>query len=379
MKIIKFFCVILLCTLTTIVDAQNLLSTSSWSIGSGSVTGFSQNGSTLENNREWGVNHIGESIVLWKASPDSNSDADGGWNSTYQSIDNTKKYRLSVWIKKTNSNDGNTYFGCQQWQGDQNINPYTILNLNNTVNTNPYFWVGDLPILDRWYLLVGYIHGKSDTSTISQGAIYDGVTGELVQNITDFKFNSSTSLIRHRAYLYYDTNTSDRQYFCSPRMEIVNGNEWSLNKLLGINPNSSLIFAYDNAGSQKQRFYCPDAGCSVSSPPAGKTTGDKNAVSEENNVDAANQNGLNDYDGQLIMYPNPTKDIVFIKIKSELLSKIESVRIFNVNSTLIETLKAIDPNEKLKVDLTGKPTGVYFLHIHLNDGSNSITRKIVKD
>ena len=82
---------------------------------------------------------------------------------------------------------------------------------------------------------------------------------------------------------------------------------------------------------------------------------------------------------QLKIYPNPTKDIVYIKIQSEILSKTESIRIFNTNSTLIETLKNDNSNKDLQVDLTGKPSGVYFLHIHMNDGSESITKKIIKE
>lgn len=37
---------------------------------------------------------------------------------------------------------------------------------------------------------------------------------------------------RHRAYLYYDSNVSDRQYFYGPRLEEVNGNEPTISSLL---------------------------------------------------------------------------------------------------------------------------------------------------
>lgn len=205
--------------------SQNLLNTASWTIGSGSVTGFSVNGSDSENFRELGLNHIGEEVILWKAVPDVNNDADGGWNTNQYLIDNTKTYRFSVWIKKTNSFDGTSYFGCQQWSNAADL--FSVLNLNGSFDFNPYFWSNyngnnQLPHLNRWYLLVGFIHHKDYGQTTNKGAIYDGVTGELVQNVTDFKFHSNTTAVRHRAYLYHNTNTNDRQYFYEPRIDIVN-------------------------------------------------------------------------------------------------------------------------------------------------------------
>ncbi len=376
MKISKVLCIISLCTHFQIINSQNLLDTSTWTIGSGNVGGFYSNGSAAENIREYGLNHIGENVILWKAVPDASNNSDGGWNSTYKTIDNTKKYRLSVWIKKTNSNTGITYFGCQQWNYEKVTGIYNILYLNGTIRDNPYFWSGDLPKLDRWYLLVGFVHEKNSSVTANQGGIYDGITGELVQNITDYKFDALTNKLRHRAYLYYDTNTSDRQYFYAPRIELVNGGEYTLNQLLSLNPNSELQFAYDDSGNQKQRFYCPDSSCPTPTPPAGKSTTKKNSIVEETKIEAEEQ--IN-FDDQLKIYPNPTQDVVYVKIQPELLAKTESVKIYNTNSSLIKTLKINNPRHNLEVDLAGKPSGVYFLHIHLNDGSPSITKKIIKN
>ena len=327
--------VLFLWTFPLFMFSQNLLDTSTWSIGSGSIGNFYANGPAAENIREWGKNHIGEDVILWKAVPDSNSNADGGWNSSFLTIDNTKTYRLSVWIKKTNSNDGYTYFGTHSYNG-----AYHLYRLDGSLDTNPYFFGGDLPKLDRWYLLIGFVHENSYSSTAIQGGIYDGLTGLLVQSIhRDFKFGTNASNISHRAYLFYDINTSDRQYFYAPRLEQINGSELSINELLSLNPDPKLVFAYDNSGNQKQRFYCPDgSSCSVPSPPAGKVENEK-----------------------------------------DIISKTESIRIFNTNSTLIETLKNDNSNKDLQVDLTGKPSGVYFLHIHMNDGSESITKKIIKE
>ena len=93
------------------LQAQNLLDLSDWTIGTGSAGVLSQNGSTSENTREWGTGPLINRVILWKASPDALSNADGGWATDQFAIDHTKMYRFSVWIKKTNSNAGTTYFG----------------------------------------------------------------------------------------------------------------------------------------------------------------------------------------------------------------------------------------------------------------------------
>ncbi|NMH89895.1 T9SS type A sorting domain-containing protein [Flavivirga algicola] len=369
MKAIKNLWFILLYINFQSIYSQNLLNTNTWTVGSGSVTGFSQNGSTTENIRELGRNHVGENVILWKAIPDASSNADGGWNSSYHNINNARDYRFSVWIKKTNSKSGNTYFGCQQWQPDSSIHDYTILNFDNIAIRNPYFFVGDLPKLDRWYLLVGFIRSKNFPFGFNEGGIYDGLTGEKVLSTTDFKFSPSTTRLRHRAYLYYDTNTADRQYFYKPRLEQVNHSIMpSVNDLLSLNPDSQLTFTYDTAGNQTERFYCPDA-CGS----AGKKTNKK----ETDEIVESIEPEVVNFEEQLSIFPNPTKGFVSINIGVSLLKKISSVNVYSSNSSLIRTLKV--NSQDLKVDLTDMPSGIYFLHIHMNDGSNSITKKIIKN
>jgi len=214
-------------------NAQNLIDPGQWTVGNGSVGGFSQNGSTAENVREWGEDPFGTRSLLWKAVPDSGNNGDGGWNTASFSIDHSKMYRFSVWIKKTNSYSGHTYLGCYCY-------PDYVLKLNGTSTNNPYFWHGDPPVLDKWYLLVGYIHASNDNTTTNYGGLYDGETGEKVIGFTDFKFPSTATSAKHRTYLYYDTNINDRQYFYAPRVDEVNGNEPSIAALLGIHNETRL-------------------------------------------------------------------------------------------------------------------------------------------
>ena len=201
--------------------AQNLLNLNDWVTGSGGTSGLTANGLTSENEREWGVGPLGTQVILWKGAPSGDGNADGGWNSVDIAINNQKTYRFSVWIKRSNSKNGTAYFGCSG-----------VNSLAGVANNNPYFWYGNLPELDRWYLLVGYVHGSNDPSTVNYGAIYDGATGQKVIGMTDFKFASTTTATRHRSYLFYDSNVNDRQYFYGPRIEEVNGNEPTITSLL---------------------------------------------------------------------------------------------------------------------------------------------------
>lgn len=358
--------------------SQNLLNNSSWVPGTGSVSDFTINGSDSENIRELGLNHIGAQVVLWKAVPDMNNNADGGWDSSYHTIDNTKTYRFSVWIKKTNSFNGVSYFGSQQWSSA--MDNHSVLRLNGNFDDNPYFWNNDngnnqLPHLNRWYLLVGFIHHKDYLQTTSQGAIYDGVTGVMVQNITDFKFHSNTTEIRHRAYLYYDTNTNDRQYFYEPRIDIVNTSMPTVNQLLNINENSKLIFTYDNAGNQGQRFYCSDLTCIVPNQSASRPV----VINVENAMNFIETQDSNmGMVNRFVISPNPTDGKFTISSQEQGYYLDRQVNIYNINGALVQQIEIKKPSSSLQLDISNANSGVYLIHIHFSDGK-TINQRIIKN
>ncbi|MGJ1269881.1 hypothetical protein ACR78F_18510 [Sphingobacterium spiritivorum] len=216
-------CFVVLMLLSINIQAQNLINLNDWVPGTGSTAFLEVNGDPANNIREWGIGPYGNRVMLWKGVGGA-IHANAGWDSKPFAIDHRKMYRFTIWMKKTNSTDGYSYFGCA------NVN-----NLDNLLVTNPYFWQGDLPELDKWYLLVAYIHGSADPSTTYYGGIYDGVTGARVAEIEDFKFPDYVTTTFHRTYLYYDPNPNDRQYFYGPRAEVVDGNEPTIEALLGIN------------------------------------------------------------------------------------------------------------------------------------------------
>jgi hypothetical protein len=355
MKKRELFFMMLFCN---IMIAQNLLDTATWVVGTGSVMGFSINGDVSENSRDWGENHLGEEVVLWEAIPDDTSGPDGGWNSSYYSIDDTKAYRYSVWIKKTNSTSGSTYFGCDE-PTDK------ILRLDGTTNSNPYFWAGDLPRLNRWYLLVGFVHESTYSGTTSVGAIYDGVTGEKSVTITDFKTNTGAVSLRHRAYLYYDTNIDNRQYFYAPRMEPVNGSEPTIEELLGVNPDATVTFTYDSAGNQTNVMYCSDQSCTVSS----KTVDEKGKDRNKEVITEALRG--------LEIYPNPTRGEVLIRWGKEPEDFVTSVTLIHLSSGVETSLPFKSSFKSIEIDMTQFIEGVYAIRLNLKEGKD-IVRKIIK-
>ena len=218
--------------LGTSMAQTNLLDTSTWIVGSGSVPGFTQYGPSAKNVREMGIGPHGTSILYWKCIPDAINTNDGGWNTAYQALDHTKTYRFSVWMKKTNSQDGNSLFGFNALDATSN---HATLNLDGTATSNPYFTHNGLPQIGQWYLLVGYVNSSSHTSTTYVGGIYD-TNGNKVEYLKDYKFTTLATTMRHRVYLI-DPNPLDNQYYYNPTIYEVNGQEPTIQDFIN-GPNS---------------------------------------------------------------------------------------------------------------------------------------------
>ena len=360
----KFLLVSLSLLFTIVSFSQNLLNTSTWTTGTGTATGFSQNGSTIENIREYGLGPSQSLALLWKASPDNNSNADGGWNTSWVAVNHNKTYRFSVWIKKTNSKSGTTYLGFYANNGGS-------LMLNDNYHSNPYFWFGDLPILNRWYLIVGFVHNSKYKGTTHYGGIYDGITGVKVKSITDYKLKNTATAVKHRSYLYYDTNTSDRQYFFNPRIDVVNGNEPSIEALL--NKNTTLKFKYDNAGNQIQYRYCLGDGCTKKESSVERDNDDE-IISEnlrrDNKTEATRPDVKSDW---FKLYPNPTSGMLYLQLHG---MEFISIDILDISAKHLLHLST-ENQEFIDINLSEYPSGTYLLKAIKNDGK-IVTRKIIK-
>jgi len=201
---------------------ENILAVWPWSVGTGSATGFGQNGDG--NSRILDTNPHGARDVVWDVSnQDATSNADGGWNGNKFAIDNTKMYRFSVWIRRNTIGNGSTYFGLHGYNSSGSNTGVTRRDNGGANQTNPYFWSGGWSGAGTWKLLVAHVWpvGSGTGSNHPDSGFYD-VNGNKIGNISrDYVWQAETVKAHHRSYLYYSTNTSTNQQFWDPRVEIV--------------------------------------------------------------------------------------------------------------------------------------------------------------
>ncbi len=217
-----------------------VLDYTTWTLGSGSAPGFNQNGTTAENERISSTDPWGNTTVVWEAQPDATSNADGGWNTSNFSVDNTKTYRYSVWVWRNANGNGNFYLGCHGY-GSTN----GVIKLSDGSNqTNPYFISSsNVPQAGRWELVVGHVYpaGYGGTTNHPESGRYTVDDGRVGNIANDYKWRPETTSGNFRTYLYYCTNTSVRQRFVYPRVDVVDGTEPSIAQLLeGLDPNRGL-------------------------------------------------------------------------------------------------------------------------------------------
>ena len=104
---------------------------------------------------------FGNTSLVWECWPGSGSSA-GGWNSLNFDVDNAFTYMYTIYIKKVGDRtNGSTYWGTRGLNsgGSTGGGVEYIQSSNETsysLSTNPYFFSGDLPQADKWYLLVGF-------------------------------------------------------------------------------------------------------------------------------------------------------------------------------------------------------------------------------
>ena len=208
-----------------------LVDYSSWKdLGVGSVAEFTQISQNEENRRiiypnPWGaLDYIWEGTTIETQPNDGTGAQDGGFETNTFSIDSTKKYRVSVWIKlhkltsDTSVHLGGCYFGCYK-------NSVTDLG-TTTVNTNPYFMAFGMnanpTLTEKWMLFVAYIWPSSYTgSKDGTSAIYDIYGNKLSTSPTDYKWVPNITTGSMRAFIYYCDANAVKAYFYRPRFELV--------------------------------------------------------------------------------------------------------------------------------------------------------------
>jgi hypothetical protein len=217
-----------------------LIDSTSWALGSGGVGNFSQNGDTVENERVYATDPFGNTSIVWETRTTGGNDAEGGWNNGYYNIDNTALYRFSVWVRRTSSTSGGTFYLGLYGNGSV----FGVARTDNgATETNPYWECAGTSVLtqNQWYLVTGHCYPYTQSSPIRHPdtgyfTISGGTTK--VQNVNgcnignDPRWLAQTTSTLHRVYHYYSTDSTTRLQFWGPRIDKCDGTQPSIADLL---------------------------------------------------------------------------------------------------------------------------------------------------
>ncbi len=376
-KILLSCCIVILYSFNGF-SQTNLLDTSTWTVGSGSVTGFNQFGSTNVNERLLGNNPHAEEEVLWRGTPEEGTIHSGGWTATKVTIDHTRDYRITVWLKKTNHRNGQGQLGifCRD-----ELDRFTAIDVV-TAENQPYAvtFSNVLPELDKWFLVVGYVYNSLHLGTTVEGGVYDPVTGDKVMDArATYRFHPEAKTLEHFSYLY-DTNIANSQFFWDPRIEEINNNIPTIADLLAGRDApmpTELVFDYDTSGNNKLRR----------KPQAQARTAANEAVNNQRSAPVyppgyfdTPVSGDERYDqlaASIIIHPNPTAGELFVSWEEQFQDMVIDVVGSDMSGRSVP-VNHISGTLEVEIDLSLYPSGMYLIRFLLSDG-REIEKKVIKE
>lgn len=188
-------------------------------------------------------NPVGVEDIVWASiNNDVASDADGGWITSSFTIDNTKMYRYSVWIRRENSTNGQVYLGPADY------NTYQVADINGTPVQNPYWYNNNWTYnLNQWYLFVGFVYPSAYVSFLGYSQVYDTSGARAAWANTEYKWAAGATYGNQRSFLYYSTDPNSHQFFYRPRVDLCDGTEPTIGDLIACRENPVL---YTNTEAQ---------------------------------------------------------------------------------------------------------------------------------
>lgn len=196
-----------------------------WHTGTGNDGKYLMMGTNAENERDVAESPFNMPDVVWKCISTANSNIDGGFEAVNIPIYNTYTYRYSIWVKQMQK-DGYITFGCD---------PNTM-EVGTEVVSDGIFWAGDVPEINKWYLLVGYINGSEDnTGAKKDSGVWDPETGRRILNINNFKtfkYRSTDETQSYRCWQSYALGVGTEVQFWGQRMDICDNTEPSISEIL---------------------------------------------------------------------------------------------------------------------------------------------------
>jgi len=229
----------------SVIDAvsTSLIDTSAWAAAQTSSVGvYSANQTTgTENARVSDTDPWGNISVVWETRASGDGNADGGWDTSTLTIDKTKLYRFSVWVRRTSSTSGGTfYLGTGS-------NDSVYSTTDGTAKGNPYWECVTTSALtqNQWYLVCGHIypygttytgnHPDTGYFTVAGGPVKVSNVG-FCNIVSDLKWGASATWGQHRCYHYYCGDSTTKLQFAYPRVDLCDGNQPSIAELLSSAP-----------------------------------------------------------------------------------------------------------------------------------------------
>ena len=115
------------------------------------------------------------------------------------------------------------------------LDPNTM-EAGTEVVSDGIFWAGDVPEINKWYLLVGYINGSEDnTGAKKDSGVWDPETGRRILNINNFKtfkYRSTDETQSYRCWQSYALGVGTEVQFWGQRMDICDNTEPSISEIL---------------------------------------------------------------------------------------------------------------------------------------------------
>lgn len=178
----------------------------------------------------------------------------GGGNYTNEAtIDGSKAYEFTLYMRKEDLTKHNVYFGLSSnWETPPR--PYVDNATYGGGDQNPYFY-GSNPSMqqaslveDRWYKVVGYVlpEGSANVAAGSLGGVFDTTTGVKVADVNNFRWRADRpgSQIHARFFDYYDeTKLGWSTSFYKPEIREV-----STSAVEALLPAPSTQYRYDKLG-----------------------------------------------------------------------------------------------------------------------------------
>lgn len=213
-----------------------------WDEANTAVTGFSLNQTvTGENLRLNASDPWNNTNMVWGTYPSGDGNGDGGWEGTWFNIDPTKTYRSSVWVRRTSSTSGGTFYHGLHTNGTGDV-----LTISSGASQGNPYWdyrgTGSF-VQNQWYLAIGHIFPSTYSGGIHPNSGFWITSGTKAANNAgnipnDCYFPSNATQAYQRVYHYYCGDNTTRLQFAYPRWDLVDGNEPSLSELLAKAPST---------------------------------------------------------------------------------------------------------------------------------------------